>query len=162
MRLKFPDIFFTWLTYILVMALVIVYVLGFFDILFFRAGNLSLLVLIGIVVIDGIILFANKKGISASRHTNNKLSNGDENPVQLYLENNYLFPVSVTLIDEIPVQFQVRDFQMKGALKSAEIKRFDYIIKPFERGEYHFGQINVLVKSPLGLIERRYKLGEKS
>ncbi|MDP2387227.1 MAG: DUF58 domain-containing protein [Bacteroidota bacterium] len=162
MKLKFPDIFFTWLTYILVMALVIVYVLGFFDILFYRAGNLSLLVLIGIVVIDGVILFANKKGIGASRHTNNKLSNGDENPVQLYLENNYLFPVSVTLIDEIPVQFQVRNFQMKGSLKSAEIKRFDYIIKPFERGEYHFGHINVLVKSPLGLIERRYKLGEKS
>lgn len=162
MRFKFPDIFFTWRTYIVITVLIIVYVLGFFDILFYRAGNLFLLCIIGLVVVDGVILFANKKGILASRHTNTKLSNGDENPVQLYIENNYLFPVSLKIIDEIPEQFQVRDFFLKGSLKSAETKCFDYLVKPFERGEYHFGHINVFVQTPLGLIERRYKLGEKS
>ncbi|HEY1038835.1 MAG TPA: DUF58 domain-containing protein [Bacteroidia bacterium] len=160
-KFKFPDIFFTWRTYILVIAVIAVYILGFFNVSFYRAGNLALISLSALVVIDGIILFANKNGIMAGRHTNNKLSNGDENPVQLTIENNYLFPVSLTIIDEIPVQFQVRDFSLKGSLKSGEVKQFDYRVKPFERGEYHFGNINVFVKSPIGLIERRLKLGEK-
>lgn len=162
MRSKFPDIFFTWRTYILITGIVLVYVLGFFDILFFRVANLSLLILIGIIIIDGVILFANKNGILASRHTSTKLSNGDENQIQINLENNYLFLVTIKLIDEIPAQFQVRDFEIKGSLKSAELKHFNYIVKPFERGEYHFGNINVFAKSPLGLVERRFKLGEKS
>lgn len=162
MQFRFPNMFFTWRTYIAVIALVIIYILGFFNEQFYRAGNIYFYLLLAIVFVDFLILFLNKNGIVAKRETTSKLSNGDENPVDLIIENNYLFPVKITVIDEIPVQFQVRDFEMKGQFASGETKYFKYILKPFQRGEYHFGNINVLVKSPLGLIERKIKSGDKS
>ena len=161
MKLKFPDMFFTWRTYTLVILIVLTYVLGFFNELFYRFTNLTLLVVIGLVLVDLLLLFANKNGIRANRRTNNRLSNGDENPVHIDVENKYLFTVKITVIDELPPQFQIRDFKIKSNIASAGTKTLDYILKPFQRGEYHFGNINVLVKSPLGLIERRFKLGDK-
>jgi uncharacterized protein (DUF58 family) len=162
MKLKFPDLFFTWRTYILVIALVFVYLLGFFNDAFYRGGNLFLLVILGLIAVDFLILFANRQGLTGSRHTTARLSNGDENQVHIDIRNNYLFPVKVILIDEIPIQFQVRNFEKKVRIAAGETKKVNYQLKPFERGEYHFGHINAFTRSPLGLIERRLKLGERS
>jgi len=161
-KLKFPGIFFTWRTYIAVIALVIIYILGFFNYTFYKAGNLIFYILLAAIFIDTLILFMNKNGIEARRETTSKLSNGDENPISLFVQNNFLFPASITIIDELPVQFQVRNFEVKGQLNSGEQKEFKYALKPFLRGEYHFGFINVLTRSPLGLVERKIKCGEKT
>ena len=153
MKLKFPGIFFTWRTYIAVIALVIIYILGFFNYTFYKAGNLIFYILLGAVFVDALILLLNKNGIEAKRETTSKLSNGDENPISLHVQNNFLFPVSITIIDEIPIQFQVRNFEVKGKLTSGEQKEYKYALKPVLRGEYHFGFINILTRSPLGLVE---------
>lgn len=162
MALKFPGIFFTWRTYIAVVTLVIIYILGFFNYTFYKAGNLIFYSLLAVVFVDALILLLNKKGIEAKRETTSKLSNGDENPVSLFVQNNFLFSVSIIVIDELPFQFQVRNFEIKGKLNSGEQKEFKYALKPFLRGEYHFGFINVLARSPLGFVERRIKCGEKT
>ena len=39
-----------------------------------------------------------------------RLSNGDENRVSLNLVNNYPFVAHLSLIEELPFQFQKRDF----------------------------------------------------
>jgi uncharacterized protein (DUF58 family) len=162
MKWRFPDMFFTWRTYLLVIALVLVYFSGFFRIEFYRAGHLFLWTLLGLIAVDFLILFANRDGIKGSRHTTARLSNGDENPIQLRLENSYFFPVNLIVIDEIPAQFQVRDFEKKCRIAGGRSIELNYLLKPVVRGEYYFGHINAHVSSPLGLIRRRYKLGEQS
>ena len=103
-----------------------------------------------------ILLLYVSKGIEASRKTPEKLSNGDLNPIQLTIKNQYTFPVSVKIIDEIPFQFQIRDFKIIKTIPASTQKEIGYDLRPTERGEYSFGNLNVYVSSPLKLISRRF------
>lgn len=105
---------------------------------------------------DIFILYRNIEGIEAKRFTSKRLSNGDENPVQIEIKNHYGFGIKARVIDEVPFQFQLRDKDFKLHLKPAEIKSIHYNLRPTKRGEYDFGFIRTYIGSPLGLINRRY------
>ncbi|WP_114941035.1 DUF58 domain-containing protein [Mucilaginibacter endophyticus] len=113
-------------------------------------------VLIILLAIDLLMLLKTSKGVFARRITPERLSNSDENELSIYIENRYAFNINVSIIDEIPVQFQKRDVWFEIALKPNERKQINYMLRPTRRGEYEFGWIRVFVKSALGLIERRY------
>jgi uncharacterized protein (DUF58 family) len=100
---------------------------------------------------------SSKNGIDADRTMPEKLSNGDENPIVLTLKNFYTFPIQVKIIDEIPEQFQERNFELKRKIKTASQDEFQYYLRPTQRGEYRFGSLNIYVSSPLKLISKRYK-----
>lgn len=108
------------------------------------------------LALDVLILYIARTGLEAERITPEKLSNGDLNPIKINLKNHYNFPVSVKIIDEIPFQFQVRDFKIIKSIKTSTQKEISYELRPTERGEYHFGALNVYVSSPLRLISRRF------
>ena len=119
-----------------------------------------LLMIVTFFVLDVLILFSTKKGIEGQRTAPEKLSNGDENPIVVTLKNYYTFSVQLKVIDEIPVQFQVRDFEIKRKIKNAAQDEFQYYLRPVERGEYHFGCLNIYVSSPLQIIARRYRFNK--
>ncbi|MBB6236638.1 uncharacterized protein (DUF58 family) [Pedobacter sp. AK013] len=106
--------------------------------------------------IDIFILYRNTQGVNAKRITSKRLSNGDENPIQIEIKNSYGFGINARVIDEVPFQFQLRDKDFKLHLKSTEVKSIHYNLRPTKRGEYDFGFIRAYVSSPLGLICRRY------
>jgi uncharacterized protein (DUF58 family) len=108
------------------------------------------------VLIDIILLFAQKKGFEGQRKLPEKLSNGDDNSITLILKNNYAFKVNCEIIDEIPFQFQERNFFIEHHLKANKVSQVTYTLKPFERGEYYFGFLNVLITSPIRLMIRKY------
>ena len=112
--------------------------------------------LVTFLVLDILLLYFARTGLEAERITPEKLSNGDLNPIKLHLKNYYTFPISVKIIDEIPFQFQVRDFKIVKTVKAASQKEIGYDLRPTERGEYHFGSLNIYVSSPLRLISRRF------
>ncbi|HEY1192892.1 DUF58 domain-containing protein [Flavobacterium sp.] len=121
--------------------------------------NAVWLIVLGLVTflgLDILMLYIARTGLEAERITPEKLSNGDLNPIRINLKNHYNFPVSVKIIDEIPFQFQVRDFKIVKAIKASTQKEISYELRPTERGEYHFGALNVYVSSPLKLISRRF------
>ena len=109
---------------------------------------------------DLYILFSFKKGVQGRRILTEKFSNSDENPVSITVKNNYKFKVEVKLIDELPNQFQKRDFEHIVNLGISENYNFEYEVTPVERGEYHFGNLNVYVSSPLKIIARRFQFHE--
>ncbi|WP_233260941.1 DUF58 domain-containing protein [Pedobacter sp. HMWF019] len=115
--------------------------------------------LVILIFIDFVLIYGQKKGFFASRSLPERLSNGDDNEIKLYLESFYSFPTRVGLIDEIPFQFQKRNLWFKSELKAREQKTIHYSLRPTKRGEYAFGQIRLYVRSPLGLIIRRFNLG---
>jgi len=106
--------------------------------------------------LDIMLLYLARTGLEAERITPEKLSNGDLNPITINLKNHYTFPISVKIIDEIPFQFQIRDFKIVKTIKAASQKEIGYDLRPTERGEYHFGSLNIYVSSPLRLISRRF------
>ena len=115
-----------------------------------------LLALVVFTLLDILILFFVKKGVSARRILPEKLSNGDENPIEIHIKNYYTFPIVTKIIDEIPFQFQKRDFLISKKLKVKQDKAFTYNLRPTERGEYAFGNLIINVRSPLGFISRRF------
>ena len=97
-----------------------------------------------------------KNGLDGNRILPDKFSNSDVNDVQVQLKNNYSFTIEVTLVDELPIQFQKRDFFRKTTLPGKNRNTLQYQVRPVERGEYRFGNLNCYVTSVIGLIRRRY------
>ena len=66
-------------------------------------------------------------------------SNGDENEVSIRVESSYTYPVSLEVIDEIPVVFQKRDVDFRTKLQANEGKTITYRLRPTRCGVYSFG-----------------------
>lgn len=109
---------------------------------------------------DVLMLYRTSKGVFAKRHAPERLSNGDDNELGIYIENLYPFNISVGIIDEIPFQFQKRDIWFKTILTPRQHKLINYLLRPTKRGEYEFGDIRLYVQSPLALISRRYNFSQ--
>ena len=109
-----------------------------------------------LLLIDIWLLYRVEKGVFAKRISPERLSNGDENEISIYIESNYLFAIDVEIIDEIPHQFQKRDVLFKTGLTSRQHKLLNYLLRPTKRGEYEFGWLRVYVQSPLKLVSRRF------
>ncbi|RZJ64502.1 MAG: DUF58 domain-containing protein [Flavobacterium sp.] len=132
------------------------FVLAFFFPTLFTAARYLFFVLMAFLVLDIFVLFVSDKSIEAERDLPEKLSNGDENPVIIKLRNFYTFPVWAKVVDEIPIQFQIRNFEIARKLKPTSTDEFSYALRPTERGEYHFGKLNIYISSPLRLVSRRF------
>lgn len=142
--------------YYFCLSVVILFVLSFiFPNLLFIA-KLVFIIVLTFFVLDVVIIFSSGRGIGAIRQLPEKLSNGDENPILIDIENRYSFPVFANIIDEIPEQFQVRDFNIPKKLEPLKVSSFKYHLRPTERGAYHFGKLNVYVTSYIGLVSKRY------
>jgi uncharacterized protein (DUF58 family) len=139
----------------------VVFVLSFFFPLLFRMAGLILLLLGLAVLIDSLLLYSKSEGFFAKRFTAGRFSIGDENKVLLDLNNRYPFPVRISIIDEIPVQFQDRKWLKKAKVSSNGKQGIEYFLKPATRGEYVFDNINVYVHAPLQLVKRRYTFPAK-
>jgi len=133
-----------------------VFFISFFVKWMFDMAMVLLVLLLLVTVIDLFVLYTGKKGIEAERELPDRLSNGDNNIIHIRLKNNYPLPVTLEIIDEIPFQFQKRDFLMQVRLNGGEKVGVEYALRPTERGEYLFGKLNVYVKSPVRLVSKRY------
>jgi len=140
--------------------IVLLFVTGqFFDPLFLVAKILLLLFVL-LLIFDAVLLFLTRRELVLVRRTlPEKLSNGDENKVAIYITNNHFYKLWVEIIDEIPVQFQIRNFAVRMVLKPREEQIINYVLTPKERGEYVFGYTNVYLSTPVGFWCRRIKFG---
>lgn len=155
MKQFIKSIYIQKLFFIALLLVVVLFIISFFVIQLFNLAKLFLISLLVLTLFDLILLYKNKTGIEASREVPEKLSNGDQNDIEIHLNNRYLFPVRLKIIDELPKQWQIRDFNIKTALNSGQEKKLTYQVRPTQRGEYHFGNLNVFVSSMFGLVARR-------
>ena len=113
-------------------------------------------VLLGLFLFDIYLLYSNTKGLEAQRKLPKKLSNSDLNPLSIRFATHYPFKTYISIIDELPVQFQKRDFMHKTSITKGEWKTFEYSVRPIDRGEYVFGHLNLYASSPLKMVKRRF------
>lgn len=142
------------------MGIIALFLLAFFFPMFYNATWYLFYILITFTIIDTLLLFASGKTVVGNRHTPEKLSNGDENEIIVYLHNKYTFPIWTKIIDEIPFQFQKRDFEIKRKIVNQGKDSFKYLLRPTERGVYLFGKLNIYASSPLRLVSRRFMYEE--
>ncbi|WP_232424920.1 DUF58 domain-containing protein [Algoriphagus resistens] len=112
--------------------------------------------LLALFAVDFLLVFRKKAGISGNRRLPEKFSNSDENEVGISLVNNYRFSVRLFVLDEIPEQFQKRDFGYFTYLASSETQESSYLLSPKQRGEYRFGSLHIFAYGPMGLVAKRY------
>ena len=142
-----------WATGSLAVLFILCFIVGGFII----APKILFFLLLGAILTDLILLYRVQRGLNGERIVADRLSNGDENEIKIFLESFYTFPTTLRIFDELPHQFQRRDLEFNITLSTGETKIVDYFLRPVKRGEYSFGAVNVLVSSPLGIVSRRFR-----
>jgi uncharacterized protein (DUF58 family) len=153
----FKKLYINNLFFYLLLGLIVLFICAYIFPNLYQAVLYLTLILVSFLAMDILILFFAKTGIEAKRITPEKLSNGDQNLINVTIKNFFTFPISVKIIDEIPFQFQVRDFEIKRKISASSQDEINYELRPTERGEYFFGSLTLYVSSPLRLISRRFK-----
>ena len=147
--------FFLWLA-----GVVAVFMLAFLQAALLPVGQVALLLLLLLLALDLLLLYQPRVGLQGHREVPSRFSNGDPNPVTVHVASQYPFAVQVRLLDEAPVQFQLRQHQHDLALAAGQRATWRYELRPVYRGAYHFGAVNAFVSSPLGLIRRRFRFDQ--
>ncbi len=127
----------------------------FLPILLIAAKALALFAA-GITLLDYALLFLIRKKLYIRRVLNEHLSNGDLNPVQLRLSNLYPIPLQLEIIDELPEQFQKRDFLIHKDIPAQSKTVLQYQLRPTQRGEYDFGDVHVFASTRIGVVCKRF------
>ncbi len=159
-QLFYKDLFLNTRLFIWLGIVVTLFLLSFFFPFLSALPFFLLFVIITVTCLDIATLYL-KKGIIANRNLPERLSNGDDNPITIFIESLYSFSVYVKVIDEIPHQFQRRDIFYKSALLTREKKRIVYQLKPVKRGEYDFGNLHIYVSGFIGFVSRRYTFNQQ-
>jgi uncharacterized protein (DUF58 family) len=137
-------------------GLVVLFTAGFWWAPLFFVGQVMLLLLITLCLVDGLLLFARPYRFRVKRNLPRVLSLGDETEVKISLQNRNNLSLQIEVVDELPYQLQIRDFSRTVNLAPEESVDIDYLIRPTTRGAYEFGRILLFLSTPLGLLERRY------
>ncbi len=111
-----------------------------------------------IVMLDLFILYNKNIELQCERILPKVFSLGDENPVRVHIQNLSNVKLRVNIIDELPEQFQIRDFEKQVTLESNATHQIEYQLRPIARGVYQFGAINLFLSSGLGLLERCWRV----
>ncbi|MBC7425001.1 MAG: DUF58 domain-containing protein, partial [Bacteroidia bacterium] len=128
---------------------------------FFIVSKIALLAIGGATAIDILWLFAAPVMIKAKRETQPLLSLGDENRIGINIKNVSSRSWTYSILDEVPDQFQLRSFKIEGFIKEGETQKLSYTLRPVIRGEYHFHNINIFIRSVLGIVSRRLVIADK-
>ena len=156
---SFKDLFFGKRVMYAVIAIAFIFCLGFPYPVFIVIGKFSLVMLLLLLITEMIMLFSVTSPFSGSRTMEDKLSNGDYNPIALHIEGRYPFVTHLKIIDEFPSQLQLRDKQFSLINCAPGFReQITYKILPTERGEYNFGDILVFASSALKLVSRRVRI----
>ncbi len=144
--------------YACLIVVIIMFICAYFSSVVYGVAVALCWCLILAFIADAYILLSNN-AIKAQRiPKHQRLSNGDVNTITLEIENQYNFTIHLKIIDELPFQFQRRDFEFNTTLETGTNKRFSFDLRPVERGAYKFGIMNVFASTTLNLAERHYKL----
>jgi uncharacterized protein (DUF58 family) len=113
-----------------------------------------LLAVAALVVAD--YLVTPKPGeLELERISDSKLSLGADNLVTLLVSNRARRPVRFTLRDEFPHQFGSSATFLSGEVAPFELHEAHYHVRPLQRGDYRFGDINLRYPSALRMFVRQ-------
>lgn len=122
-------------------------------------AQIALLSFIALVIIDLFILIKiPANGVVGQRDMAYRFSNGDPNRISFEITNNMQYIIDAVIVDELPHQFQIRNFKYKYHLYKGATKTESYELRPVERGEYNFGKLLAFISTPIGFWQRRIVL----
>lgn len=138
------------------LVVVVMFCIGFPYPIFIAVGKILLTGVILLIIIDLSRLYSSDQIIFCDRIIEDKLSNGDHNPIILQLTGLGGFTMNIDIVEEFPPQLQLRDKSfLLTDLKPGFKRDLDYQIRPTQRGIYAFGNTHIFVRSSISFIKRR-------
>jgi uncharacterized protein (DUF58 family) len=116
---------------------------------------LAYILAVGVLVAADYAVTTRPGAIEAERIHDSKLSLGAENAITLLLANRGQRPISFKLRDEYPYQFMADTATLEGVIAPFDIYEARYHLKPLQRGNYQFGDINIRYLSALKTFVRQ-------
>ena len=153
----FKDLYLTNLFFYIFGAIAAVFAASFVVPVLFSVGQAALVIAIAVVIVDMFMTFHPQSVVKCKRILPKVFSLNDENEIKLVLYNDYSLPLKLTIIDELPEQFQVRDFEQYLELAPYQETEIGYKLTPKSRGEYVFNDVNIFMQSSFGLVEKRQR-----
>lgn len=136
-------------------GVIALFIISFIVEFLFPIAQDFLVIFIAILIVDIILVFHPFAKVKCERKLPKVFSLNDDNIIRLFFTNEYSLPLNLTIIDEIPEQFEVRDFERKLQLKPGQESEIAYSLTPKSRGEYIFYSVNIFISTTFRLVERR-------
>ena len=129
----------------------------FFSFLFHPLFYVAIVLLISCVILLGVDIFVLFKNTNIKIHRDlaSIFSLGEQNKVSLTVVNNANLNFNLKIIDEIPYQFNERDFSIQILMSQLQTEIVTYHMSPKIRGEYFFGNLHVFIQTKLGLVAKK-------
>src|SRR5690606_23614122 len=135
------------------------FLLSFFVKQLFTPVYVLFWVYLSVCLWDLLFLYLGKGRIDIVRNYPEKLSNGDENLMEIRLTSFYPVKVHARLVEEFTVQVELRNMHYESPLWPNNVKTLQYSVRPTTRGVYTFQRCHVLERH-LVLFERNFTLTE--
>ncbi len=148
--------------YWLMVIAIFLFFLSFFIEILWNIAIIYFLIVTVLSITDYVLLFFTNGTIQAQRNTAPRWHLGEENKVAIFIKNDFNFPANINLIDEIPIQFQKRDFRFFEKIKARGKEEIHYALKPVNRGDYLFNRIIVYVSTFFNLFQRRINIAAET
>ena len=152
---QIKNLYLTNLFFYILGSIIGLFIISFIIEFLFPIAQAFLVVFIAILLVDILLVFHPTANIKCERKLPKVFSLNDENVIRLIFVNEYSLPLQLTIIDEIPEQFEVRDFMRKLYLKPKQESEIVYSLIPKSRGEYIFNAVNIFISTTFRLVERR-------
>jgi uncharacterized protein (DUF58 family) len=124
----------------------------------FMPALMSFIAVLLVLAVDVALLYSKTHPLEVSRKLSNLLSLGDTNTIVLTITNLTGLKYQAEILEDLPAELQVRDFSLKTTLPGFETVQLSYDIRPTDRAELEFGGTNVIISSPLQMVERKVHL----
>ncbi len=159
----FQSLYISRLFFVLLSVVVFLFICAFIWSWFYQIGIIAFVCLFSFLLLDIILTFSIKNPLTLSREMIKILNLGDENKIELFIENNTNQPLNINLFEGYPVEMQMRNKSNYIFLLSGEKKSVKYNFIPKKRGDYFFGDVLIFISSFLFLCKRKidYKLEHK-
>lgn len=143
-------------TFIVLGICIALFCIGLVLNLSFIIGQLFLFLLFLVVLVETILLYSKSQLINNRRVLPNRLSNGDENPIELHIRNNSAMDLALTIYEDLPDLLQLRIWKINLMLKKNTNQKVIYEVRPTQRGIYTWQNTNILCSvSFLGFVGRK-------
>jgi uncharacterized protein (DUF58 family) len=118
---------------------------------------LAYLVAVAILVVADYLTTTRPHEIEVERINDTKLSLGADNLITLLLANRGRRPVRFQVRDEYPYRFNSDATILAGEIAPYDIHEARYHVRPLQRGDYSFGDINIRYISTLKTFVRQVR-----
>lgn len=110
---------------------------------------------VGALVVADYVVTTRPHELEVERVNDTKLSLGAENLITLLLANRGRRPISFRLRDEFPYQFNADATFLDGTIEPYANHEARYHLRPLQRGDYQFGDVNLRYLSTLKTFVRQ-------